>query len=224
MRTRSRSTGFSLIELLVVLVIVGILATAGAFYFTQGRQEQAVRSVLSEVEGALNAAQENAKTTLGNVTLSTGGTWTGSTPLFLDYVKTDGTGDGAFVSQFPSSTTRSGGQRRDHMEAGVVDGTNASWITTALGSAPALNSIAPCSSDPYKSALNTNLFTGSASGTVNVNGYTQRFSAGFFVAVVGIRNGQPIPGGPMGIIVVPNGGTSVMKFYKGTNSTTWRRL
>ncbi|MBS1766108.1 MAG: prepilin-type N-terminal cleavage/methylation domain-containing protein [Acidobacteria bacterium] len=221
---RSRSTGFSLIELLVVLVIVGVLATAGAFYFTQGRQEQAVRSVLSEVEGTLNAAQENAKTTMGNVTLSTGGTWTGATPLFLDYVKTDGTGDGALVSQFPSSTARGGGQRRDHMEAGVVDGTNAGWVTTALGSAPALNSIAPCSSEPYLSALKTNLFKGSADSTFNVNGYTQRYSGGFFVAVVGLRNGAAIPGGPMGIIVVPNGGTGVMKFYKGTNATTWRRL
>lgn len=220
MRMRSRSAGFSFIELLVVLAIVGILSTAGAFYFTQGRQDQAVRSVMSEVEGALYAAQENAKNTLGNVTITTNGKWTGPTALFLDYTKTDGTGDGAFKSTY----TGTGAQRRDHMEAAVVDSTNAAWMTTARGSAPDLKTLAPWSADPYLTALGNNLFTGAVNNTYNVNGYTQRFSGGFFVAVVGIKNGQTFPGAPMGIVLVTNGGTSVMKFYKGTNATTWRRL
>ena len=222
MRMRSRSAGFSLIELLVVLAIVGILATAGAFYFTQGRQDQAVRSVMSEVEGTLYAAQENAKNTLGNVTITTNGTWTGTTPLFLDYVKTDGTGDGTFRSTF----TAVGGQRRDHMEAGVAAANSATWITLARGACPALNTIAPYNdaTGPYLSALGNNLFTGNVNGTINVNGYTQRFSNGFFVAVVGLRGGQPFPGAPLGIVLVTNGGTSIMKFYKGTNETKWRRL
>lgn len=220
MRLRSRSTGFSLIELLVVLAIVGILSTAGAFYFTQGRQDQAVRSVMSEVEGSLYAAQESAKNTLGNVTITTNGTWEGATPLFLDYVKTDGTGDGAFISTYATK----GGQRRDHMEAGVADANNAAWITTALGATPALKTMAPWSAEPYLSALGNNLFTGAVNNTINVNGYTQRFSGGFFVAVVGLKGGQPFPGAPVGIVLVTNGGTSVMKFYKGTNATTWRRL
>ena len=222
MSMRSRPTGFSLIELLVVLAIVGILSAAGAFYFTQGRQDQSVRSVMDEVDGALRAAQENAKTTLGNVTLSTGGKWTTNPALFLDYVNTDGTGAGAFVSRFPAAG--GGSSRRDHMEAGVMDAGDAGWLTTALGAVPTLNTVPPCNADPYKSALANNLFKGSADGSVNVNGYTQRYSTGFFVAVVGMKNGVTFSGAPVGILIMPNGGTTVMKFYKGTNETSWRRL
>lgn len=110
------------------------------------------------------------------------------------------------------------------MEAGVVDANNAGWMTTALGSAPNLKTLAPWNAEPYLSALGNNLFTGGVNNAINVNGYTQRFSDGFYVAVVGLKGGQPFQGAPMGIVLVTNGGTSIMKFYKGTNATTWRRL
>ncbi|HNX95977.1 MAG TPA: type II secretion system protein, partial [Holophaga sp.] len=63
-----RCSGFSLIELLVVLAILGILSMVGLSMLGD-RKGSAVRGVMDEIEGVLMAAQRNAASTGTDVTL-----------------------------------------------------------------------------------------------------------------------------------------------------------
>jgi prepilin-type N-terminal cleavage/methylation domain-containing protein len=74
--------GYSLIELLVVLVIIGILAVLG-ISMMGNRSGAAVRSVLDEIEGSLLDAHKYAVATGRDVTIVTRGDWTPSTPLVV---------------------------------------------------------------------------------------------------------------------------------------------
>lgn len=226
--------GYSLIELLVVLVIVGILAMVGVSMIGD-RPTSAVRSVMDELEGTLSQAQKTASLTSQDVYLSTSGTWVGGNllldgralspsvsfpPAAGDLVAGDGTkrvgsNSECFRSLYPRS--------RDHLSAGVD---TASWYSTALGGASDLKDVEPVkSSTELVNALasGNRLFTGSDHYAI-VNGLTKRFEGGFSVAVVGLRDGQPIVGGPVGVIVVPANSTAIYKFYKSSNGSGWRRL
>jgi len=209
--------GYSLIEMLVVLAIVGILAIAGVS-MVQNRQSGSVRDVMDELEGALTAAQVNSRVTLGDVDIVTSGTWmgTGANTLFLTYNDTTGMTSEAFRSHFAEV-------QRSHMQAGIDTGT-LGWTTTALGVVPGLLTVAPGNAEPFYTALGNPLFTGAVNATVSVNGNTKRFTKGFYIAVVGLRGATTYKGAPVGLLVVPNNGTGVYKFYKGPDETTWRRL
>jgi prepilin-type N-terminal cleavage/methylation domain-containing protein len=74
--------GYSLIELLIVLVIVGILSIAGVVYLGN-RPAAGVRVILDELEGALLGAQKQAVATGRDITLATTGTWSPANPLVL---------------------------------------------------------------------------------------------------------------------------------------------
>ena len=224
-RTRFQNRGFSLVELLVVLVIVGILAVASVTMI-QSRQSGSVRDVMDELEGTLTAAQVNSQVTLGDVDISTSGTWmgTGANALYLTYNDTTGKTSSAFRSYFAEN-------RRSHMQAGIDTGT-LGWTTTALGATPGLTTVAPGNAEPFLTALANPLFSGTTlptppppnPPTVSVNGSNKRFTRGFYIAVVGLRGTGTYVGAPVGLVVVPNNGTGVYKFYKGPNETTWRRL
>ena len=79
---RCHSQGYSLVELLVVLVIVGVMALAGAVMITY-RQSGGVRSVMDEIEGTLMNAQKAAVVTSTDIYVATAGKWVGQT-LILD--------------------------------------------------------------------------------------------------------------------------------------------
>ena len=75
--------GYSLIELLVVLVIVGILAIAG-ISMMGNRTGGAVRGIMDELEGGLMDAHKFAVATGRDVTIMTKGVWTpGGNPMVM---------------------------------------------------------------------------------------------------------------------------------------------
>lgn len=210
----NRMSGYTLIELLVVLAIIAILAIA-AVSTVGDRPGGAVRSVLDEVEGVLSAAHKRTTSTTGDITLITSGVW-GSTadPTILTF-----TGANA-----PSDSFRFVTGSREYGYAGIPCGTD--WADAAITS---LQLVPPTNAGPFKDALSRPLFTGAANPAAAgvpfvINGYSKRYSQGFYIAVVGMRNGVPIASGPVGVLVVPGGGNSVYKFYRSNSAESWRRL
>jgi prepilin-type N-terminal cleavage/methylation domain-containing protein len=203
--------GYSLIELLVVLAIISVLSIA-AVTTVGNRPAGAVRAVMDEVEGVLAAAHKRTASSPGDITLITGGVW-GSTAS-LTFTGANAPGDSF---QYVSGT-------RVYDYAGIACGTN--WADGAIAS---LRGVVPTNQDPFLDALSRPLFTGSANpGATGVpfviNGYSKRFSQGFYIAVVGMRGGTAFTSGPVGVIVVPGGGNAIYKFYRGNSTETWRRL
>jgi len=234
--TRRHSRGYSLIELLVVLVIAGILATVGVLTIGGGRRGSAVRSVLDEVEGVIIASQKGTIAAVRDIYLVSDGAWMAETlildgrPLRLPPVTATppGAGDlapgadakreGGSSECFRSRATRD----RDHMSAGIDVGNT--WYATALGGNPALEAVAPINGMvDFTNAMTRPLFTGALNSVV-VNGQTKRFMTGFCVVVVGLQKGIPMPNGPVGVLVVPQNSSSVYKYYKAEDSAVWRKL
>ena len=82
-RSPNPQKGYSLIELLVVLFIVGILAIAG-ISMMGNRTGGAVRGIMDELEGSLMDAQKFAVATGQDVTIRTTGDWApGTNPLVM---------------------------------------------------------------------------------------------------------------------------------------------
>ena len=217
--------GYSLIELLVVLAIVAVLTIVG-ITMIQNRQSGSVREVMDELEGVLTNAQVTSQVRLGDVDIVTSGTWmgTGANTLFLTYNDSTGKTSEAFRSHFAEA-------QRSHMQAGI-ETVGLGWYNTALGAVPGLVSVAPGNAEPFLTALGNPLFSGATlptppppnPPTVSVNGTNKRFTRGFYIAVVGLRGNRTYEGAPVGLLVVPNNGTGVYKFYKGPAETTWRRM
>jgi len=209
-----RSLGFSLIELLVVLAIVAILAVVSVTTIGN-RPASGVRAVMDEIEGVLSAAHKRTTSAPGDVALSTNGVW-GSTinPATLTFTGANAPGDSF---QYVRGS-------REYDYAGIACGTT--WADSAITS---LKAVKPTDADPFLDALTRPLFTGAANPSIGgvpfaVNGYSKRFSQGFYVAIVGMRDGNPVTGGPVGVLVVPGGGNSIYKFYRSNSTETWRRL
>ncbi|GLH70052.1 hypothetical protein GETHPA_15850 [Geothrix rubra] len=207
-RSWKRASGYTLIELLVVLVIVGILAIASV-QMIGNRPASAVHGVMDQLEGVIAAAHKGTTATLGDITLTATGNWTAATPATLTYTGSTGPADNFVFT--PTS--------RDHQYAGVDCGTG--WSDNAIAS---LVTFPPFATDPtFGAALgaNSNLFK---SGTAVINGYSKRANKGFFIAVVGLRNGVPVDSGPVGVLVMPAGSGTVYKFFRTNSAEPWRRL
>lgn len=237
--TPRRCHGYSLIELLIVMVIVTILATVGVLMIGD-RRASAVRSVMDEMEGVIYNAQKASFASSRDIFISTQGNWADETlildgrplqpppvtadpPVAADLVPGDDARRvGAGSECFRSHAVRD----RDHQSAGIVvnAGATAGWYAAALGGAPGLASVAPISTQPdFVAAIGNQIFIG-AQQTFTVSGLSKRFPVGFSVIVVGLRNGAPVPNGPVGILLVPRNSSTIYKYYKADNSTVWRLL
>ena len=244
--------GYSLIELLLVLVIVAILAVASA-YMVGNRGSGSVRVVMDELEGTLSGAQKYAVSTGRDVLVATQGDWGGATPMVAAYG--DATLGAAEVllnaTRAPSLTlaanetpmvaeafrvavNSNGTLQRVHMNAGVVTAATAGWWTTMTGAAGVadITGVAPFNdaSTGFKDVLTSspNLFQGGTTvGSVRISGANKRFVSTFWIEVVSIANGLPLPGGALGLLVVQANSGQIFKFYNpGTlnGNGKWRRI
>lgn len=239
-----RCRGYSLAELLVVLVIVGILAAVGVTMLGN-RPAGGVRTILDELEGELMAAHKDAVATGRDVFIGTMGDWEDSS-LILGYrpgttniTATELTGT---LLTDPNSFRVSTG--REHMHAGIVtpNGTAKNWWNTTMKiAANGKQNDDITKFPPFNDATSgfqgiltdtANLFQGSSTvGTARISGASKRFLPTFWIGVVGVTrsgtNSYPLPGGPMGVLVVQTNGGTVYKFYNpGVNDGDghWRRI
>lgn len=212
-RSWKRASGYTLIELLVVLVIVGILAIASV-QMIGNRPASAVHAVMDQLEGVIAAAHKGTTSTLGDITLTASGDWTAATPATLTYTGASGPGD-AFVYT-PTS--------RDHQYAAIDCGSGWSDIAIAsLKDQPPFAPVSPATTTPFLDALSNQLFKSGTPAPV-INGYSKRANSGFYIAVVGIRNGVPVDSGPVGVLVMPAGSGTIYKFFRTNSAEPWRRL
>jgi prepilin-type N-terminal cleavage/methylation domain-containing protein len=143
------------------------------------------------------------------------------------------------------------GLARDHQYAGIVPvlGVGSGWWATSLTATggranPDLSAIslftAPSGSSTVATATSAfqglldngntsaNLFQGGVTtNTIRVSGTNKRFDQTFFIKVVGLRGGSPIPGGPMGLLVGLANGATIYKFYNPgvlNGDGIWRRI
>ncbi len=235
MRPTSRSVcGYSLIELLVVIVIVGILSIVGVTMLGS-KPAGSVRGIMDELEGVLASAHKRAVATGQDVVITTTGDW--AVPNVMTMTFTGASAADGFTLAFGTNSSGTPDKiLREHLHGGVVTAAQAGWWTTALGSGTSLDSVEPFNdantgfqvagaSILQNSALN--LFRGGATaGTVRISGTNKRFTTTVWIEVVGLTNGLPIPGGPMGALVVQANGATIYKFYNPGKSSggTWRRI
>ena len=233
--TKRKNGGYSLIEMLVVLAIIGVLGIVGVSMIGN-RPSGAVRGILDELEGVLASAHKRAVATGQDVVITTTGDW--AVPNVMTMTFTGAAGNEGFTLAFGSTGGVPDRILREHLHAGVVTAAQTGWWATAQGSTTDINSVHPfdTAGTGFHPATGSsillddtlNLFQGGTSvGTVRISGTNKRFTTTCWIKVVGITNGVPIPGGPMGAIVIQANGGTVYKFYNsGTRDGDgiWRKM
>jgi len=234
------SRGYSLVELLTVLAIVGILAMVGVAMIGD-RSASSVRSVMDDLEGAIAGAHKFTASSGTDVLIATRGDWAAANPLILAYGSANITTttaeiltNGANRSESFRVDVRGTGLAADHQRAGIVTQANAAWWGSAATGSQDLSSVPPFSDSssgfaPVLASGANNLFQGgTTANALRISGANKRFTSTFYIQVVSLHNGMPVTGGPMGLLVGLANGATIYKFYNpgvlsgGTGA--WRKL
>jgi prepilin-type N-terminal cleavage/methylation domain-containing protein len=245
-----QDSGFTLIELLVVVTILGILAVVGV-NMIGNRRAAAVRSLMDEIEGALNNARQAATATGKDQSVVSWGNWTAATPLVLAYgngtlapgaIQTDANNQLAGTVTAGSSVVVGFHylpQDAIHSRARLVLSGSTDWATamTATGSGAKNTNITGLdpflAGDPMNTlsgdvGAGTPTLTGALTACDTISGSSQRFMNSMIIEIVGTSpDNGPIPGGPMGLLVVLANGSTVYKFYNPgvlEGNGQWRKL
>ena len=231
--------GFSLIELLVVIVIVGVLALVGVTMLGS-KPSGSVRGIMDELEGVLATAHKRAVATGQDVVITTNGDW--AVPNFMTMTFTNAaSADGFTLAYGVSSSNVPDRILREHLHGGVVTKAQiaaSDWWATAQSTGTDINAVHPfdtagtgfhpSSGSSILTDDTLNLFYGGTTPhTVLISGTSKRFTTSFWIKVVGLTNGLPIPGGPMGVLVVQANGATIYKFYNSgtrTGDGIWRKI
>lgn len=212
-----RNSGYSLIEILVVLVIVGILSMAYVVY-RPDKNAPAVRGAMNSIYGTLVDARTLARGTGNPVTLTPTG---GAASAVLTYV-----GQASGVAATGTTLTPPTGVYTHATDPSVarfcivdLDGSStagaaalASLKSSLSGSKASGTSI--FNSTIWNQSLFNQVFTYNSDGTASIEGY---------VLVVGATGGAALPNGPVGILLVNTSG-NIYRYYRSNSSSTWVRL
>ncbi|GLH74002.1 hypothetical protein GETHLI_25040 [Geothrix limicola] len=247
------ASGYSLIELLVVLAIVGILSIVGVTMIGN-RQSGAVRSLLDEMEGVLSNAHKSATATGADVAIVTWGTWDTTTPFRVAHgvaslkdTDIQTTANNLLAGTPPDAALGAAGQTvavpfsfqpgdPSQMRARIVSLGSTQWTNVMLPTASGTKNQVLTEVEPFKTGPMTgllddanNLFTFSSTlRRFVISGSNKRFASTIIIPVVGTNtNGGALPGGPMGMIVVLGNGGSIYKFYNPgirDSDGQWRRI
>ncbi len=243
-----REKGFSLIELLVVLTIVGILTVVGVVMIGN-RQAGAVRSLLDELEGALTNAHQAAVASGRDVAIVSWGTWQNANPLVIAHgdaelfdaqiqTAADNLRDSqplaAGLSQTVGVPFRMRANDSTYTRARVALVGTADWATAMMPVDGRTNqditTVVPFTGGAMAGVVvpGNNLVGDGTLGRTLISGSNKRFNSTFIIPVVGTgANVGPLPGSPMGLIVVLNNGATIYKFYNPgarDGDGQWRRI
>lgn len=227
-----RESGYTLIEVLVVLAIAGILAYAGAGLFIS-RPSSAVRGVTGDVYGVLRAAQMLARQSGRRVALLTSGTEPGKN-LVLQYgfyaQAADGTDD---MTKGPGATAAN-----PVLGSLAIDPTLSRYAQIGDAATDQFSAIHPNpvpASDPVLVKLQDATFWGSSDSNLFQGGVPDPGrvffqsdgtpNRDFFVPVVGVRSGTVSSDLPVGLVLgsQANGLLAFLKTKSNDSSKPWGR-
>lgn len=232
MHSLRRDSGYTMIELLVVLAIVGILAYAGVGLFIE-RPTVAVRGATNDVYGVLRAAQTLARNSGRRVALQTSGTEAGRN-LRLEYgfyvQLADGTDD---MTKGPGATTANpvlGTLTLDptvSRSAQVGDAATGQLASILPNPAPASDpTLSKLQGAAFWSSSANNLFQGGSTASTAVFFQPDGLpNQDFYVPIVGVRGGVVSSDLPVGIILgsQTNGLLAFLKAKSNDPAKPWSR-